>query len=456
MRILFTCFLFFSSISFSLAQELILPDTVVAGGETGINVENMVPFDSLRWEVTGGRVHIEYSFQAVAVIIWDCGVAEADVTLHYRPTGSNSFQSLSANTVVRSLPELINGNSTLLNQYTQIESCATSSLPSFKIGNLLGDIYEGIEITDPIQDITFGTNVYYYDHPTKDSTIATDFIFVWSFGGEPAPTTFIPPTKTGTYYFALETSFGCLTPRYPIHFTVGDPPLPPSVAVAKGFEGGSTTFEAPAPADASIKYVWYRQREEVITEINRDVLTCAVDDLQLDDHYFAKAYVLDNGSECLSYDSTAVPLTIWPRPVIEAMAVRQGAEGITYQLRTTESYNEYQWLWEGDSLAQTQLSFLTSQAGEYVVKVVREGRLGISLPFQLSSAQEHNYMVVNTVLREGVQTVEEVETLPNADIAQTVTYLDDIGRPLQEIAVKGSPAGKDVIQLHTYDALGRE
>ncbi|MGL6125506.1 DUF6443 domain-containing protein, partial [Chryseobacterium artocarpi] len=39
---------------------------------------------------------------------------------------------------------------------------------------------------------------------------------------------------------------------------------------------------------------------------------------------------------------------------------------------------------------------------------------------------------------------------------QTVQYFDGLGRPIQEIAVKASPTGKDVVSFFEYDAFGRQ
>lgn len=42
------------------------------------------------------------------------------------------------------------------------------------------------------------------------------------------------------------------------------------------------------------------------------------------------------------------------------------------------------------------------------------------------------------------------------DVMQTVQYFDGLGRPLQTIQIKGSPAGQDIVQPFSYDAFGRE
>ncbi|WP_040671255.1 DUF6443 domain-containing protein, partial [Nitritalea halalkaliphila] len=47
--------------------------------------------------------------------------------------------------------------------------------------------------------------------------------------------------------------------------------------------------------------------------------------------------------------------------------------------------------------------------------------------------------------------------LPSKEQASTVTkYYDGLGRPVQEVFYQASPTGKDLVQPHVYDALGRE
>ncbi|NVM62170.1 RHS repeat-associated protein [Mucilaginibacter sp. SG538B] len=44
----------------------------------------------------------------------------------------------------------------------------------------------------------------------------------------------------------------------------------------------------------------------------------------------------------------------------------------------------------------------------------------------------------------------------SCELTQTIQYLDGLGRPLQNIQVKGSPLNKDIVQHFLYDEFGRE
>ena len=45
---------------------------------------------------------------------------------------------------------------------------------------------------------------------------------------------------------------------------------------------------------------------------------------------------------------------------------------------------------------------------------------------------------------------------PSLDLQQSISYFDGLGRPIQEIAIKGSPTEKDIVTPLAYDANGRE
>src|SRR5690606_4139496 len=45
----------------------------------------------------------------------------------------------------------------------------------------------------------------------------------------------------------------------------------------------------------------------------------------------------------------------------------------------------------------------------------------------------------------------------NSDVIEQVTYFDGLGRPMQEVAIKGSPTDqKDIVRHIGYDAYGRQ
>ncbi len=74
-------------------------------------------------------------------------------------------------------------------------------------------------------------------------------------------------------------------------------------------------------------------------------------------------------------------------------------------------------------------------------------------PYTLTLSNNENYVYSRTYLKE--------MTLPsgikfNKDVAETVTYMDGLGRPKQQTAIKASPTEQDIISHIEYDELGRQ
>jgi hypothetical protein len=69
---------------------------------------------------------------------------------------------------------------------------------------------------------------------------------------------------------------------------------------------------------------------------------------------------------------------------------------------------------------------------------------------------QKNYIAEQNIRTAGVTTQSGIDALTGGDIANSITYFDDFGRPIQSIAQQASPAGKDIIQHMDYDAYGKQ
>lgn len=78
------------------------------------------------------------------------------------------------------------------------------------------------------------------------------------------------------------------------------------------------------------------------------------------------------------------------------------------------------------------------------------------LPVAAGTTITQNYIISNTIKKNGVTTDAQINNLTNCELNQSVQYFDGIGRPIQSIDVKASPLGKDIIVPVAYDAYGRE
>ncbi len=72
---------------------------------------------------------------------------------------------------------------------------------------------------------------------------------------------------------------------------------------------------------------------------------------------------------------------------------------------------------------------------------------------QLTVSDTQNYVLSRTYLEE---MTSPSEITFNKDVSETVTYVDGLGRPKQQIAVKASPTEQDIITHIEYDELGRQ
>jgi len=69
--------------------------------------------------------------------------------------------------------------------------------------------------------------------------------------------------------------------------------------------------------------------------------------------------------------------------------------------------------------------------------------------------EDRNHVVEHTVLKAG-QSEHTLKGLTAADLSEKITYLDGLGRPVQQVSTQASPSGKDLVQPIAYDAFGRE
>jgi RHS repeat-associated protein len=68
----------------------------------------------------------------------------------------------------------------------------------------------------------------------------------------------------------------------------------------------------------------------------------------------------------------------------------------------------------------------------------------------------YNYVIEDVVQVKGKTSVAEISSLSAAEKTTGITYFDELGRPMQSVMVKGSPAQNDQIQPTVYDQYGRE
>ncbi|GAB3909936.1 DUF6443 domain-containing protein [Mucilaginibacter boryungensis] len=76
-------------------------------------------------------------------------------------------------------------------------------------------------------------------------------------------------------------------------------------------------------------------------------------------------------------------------------------------------------------------------------------------PLATAPSNSQNYVVTYVPRKEGISNPASL-SLQDCDVMTQIQYFDGLGRPIQNIQVKGSPAGNDVVQPMAYDLYGRE
>ena len=74
----------------------------------------------------------------------------------------------------------------------------------------------------------------------------------------------------------------------------------------------------------------------------------------------------------------------------------------------------------------------------------------------ISYSQSVNYVRTTTVLVDSVTTESQLDGLNYLQKQESTSYIDGLGRPVQNVIKSASPLGKDIIQIIQYDELGRK
>ena len=73
-----------------------------------------------------------------------------------------------------------------------------------------------------------------------------------------------------------------------------------------------------------------------------------------------------------------------------------------------------------------------------------------------TATSSQNYVIESTVKTSGKKTAAAFANFVVDSVNRTITYYDGLGRPLQSVQWKGSPAKRDLVTPIAYDAYGRE
>lgn len=264
---------------------------------------------------------------------------------------------------------------------------------------------------------------------------------------------------TTTYYVSSVSSQGCESTRVPVTATINpvpaDPPAPSVTA-----QCGSSVLTAAAPP-AGFTYYWQNTADEFSTANSSSTRTVTTSGY----HYIRSR---NNSTGCWS-QATAVHLLITndpgapPVPTVRddcgkaTLTAAAPTWGLTYYWQTTAS---------GTSTANSSQTYTATTPGTYYLRARNNDvgcwspatavNVGITPRLSCLDGQNLNFIVTNTIRKEGVRTEAEIPLLLVSDNTQTISYVDGFGRPMQNISVQGSPTRQDIVQIIGYDRAGRE
>lgn len=103
----------------------------------------------------------------------------------------------------------------------------------------------------------------------------------------------------------------------------------------------------------------------------------------------------------------------------------------------------------------------TLNAGSYYEVVIScNGQTAATAPIDITIAQpssDWSFVRTREITRPGIVDLVTAAALTNpADVKQVTKYVDGLGKPLEDVAMKASPLGNDMVTPHVYDPFGRE
>ncbi|MBT1688276.1 DUF6443 domain-containing protein [Dawidia soli] len=266
-------------------------------------------------------------------------------------------------------------------------------------------------------------------------------------------------TATTTYYIAtVDIGTGAVSGRVPIMANIYTPPPAPTIASeVSAFPGGSVNIFV-HPVSGVSGYRWYTVPSggTPLSGANANITTVTVGTTPTT-YYVATV----TGGMCESATRKAVVANVEPAPVPTVTNNGVVAMAAPVTLDAGAGYATYDWKNSTGTTISTARSFETTTPDDYTVTVTKTGVSGngtsaaVKVAPQETFLKGKNYILTNTA---HVPTATENDLdLRTADgREQAIQYMDDLGRPMQTIAIQRSPNKKDIITPVVYDAYGRE
>lgn len=160
---------------------------------------------------------------------------------------------------------------------------------------------------------------------------------------------------------------------------------------------------------------------------------------------------LTSGTLNLSIKSSAPTVSISP-------ANPSLYPGQSVTLSASSGADSYSWSPSTGLNTTSGQSVIASPATSTTYKVTayyNGGACSATASVTVNVAQNMNYVLTKIIQEKDIKQETDITNLPVDKVQQQFTYIDGLGRPIQEVTMQGSPKKQDLVVPMSYDAFGR-
>jgi len=332
-------------------------------------------------------------------------------------------------------------------------SCATVAAPAYTFGNYICGTSGSAEI-----DATPGAN----GNTVRWYTAATGGSYIQQAGYYITPVL----TSSTTYYItSYNTTTGCeSSPRTAVTVNIYPVPAAPATTGAMRCTSGSVTLAA-TPASGANSIIWYSSPADGVPLYTGTSYTTP--SLNATTYYYTASYNTTAG--CISAARTPVTATIAtvakPANVTDALWITgsgsmelQAAprgDAADLQLQWYTNYTDVTPVATGSTYTTPTLTTTTP----YFVRSKSLSTSCLSDTIQVKATVKPIIspasVQTDLIRAQGKKDEASLQSLTDAEKSTTLVYIDGMGRVNQQVLLRASPAGKDIVQPVEYDVLGR-
>lgn len=156
--------------------------------------------------------------------------------------------------------------------------------------------------------------------------------------------------------------------------------------------------------------------------------------------------------------TTTISASITTKPTVTLTASTTSVEAGASVTLSASGACSYEWVTAPGLTATSGAVVNASPPATTTYTVIGRAANGLAsdpVSVTISVTQNLNYIYTTTVLAAGADGATDVQSLSTSQKQEQVTYFDGLGRATQQISVRASPLGKDLVVPITYDAMGR-